>query len=78
MTTEPLTLDASSPVLEGILARHPPQRLHSHVDGEVVPPMVREFVRKRQITRFAIITDEDAKSKFPVVDWRCTPSVSVA
>lgn len=30
-----------------------------------------------EITRFAIITDEDAQSKFPVVDWRCTPSVSV-
>ena len=30
-----------------------------------------------EITRFAIITDEEARSKFPVVDWRCTPSVSV-
>ncbi len=30
-----------------------------------------------EITRFAIITDEENKSKFPVVDWRCTPSVSV-
>lgn len=30
-----------------------------------------------EITRFAIITDEQARSKFPVVDWRCTPSVSV-
>lgn len=30
-----------------------------------------------EITRFAIITDEEARSKFPVVDWRCTPNVSV-
>ena len=30
-----------------------------------------------EITRFAIITDEEARSKLPVVDWRCTPSVSV-
>jgi alcohol dehydrogenase len=29
------------------------------------------------MTRFAIITDEEQQSKFPVVDWRCTPSVSV-
>lgn len=30
-----------------------------------------------EITRFAIITDEENRSKFPVVDWRCTPDVSV-
>jgi alcohol dehydrogenase len=30
-----------------------------------------------EMTRFAIITDEEQQSKFPVVDWRCTPSVSV-
>ncbi len=30
-----------------------------------------------EMTRFAIITDEERQSKFPVVDWRCTPSVSV-
>ena len=30
-----------------------------------------------EMTRFAIITDEAARSKFPVVDWRCTPSISV-
>ena len=30
-----------------------------------------------EMTRFAIITDEERRSKFPVVDWRCTPSISV-
>ena len=30
-----------------------------------------------EMTRFAIITDEARRSKFPVVDWRCTPSISV-
>jgi alcohol dehydrogenase len=30
-----------------------------------------------EMTRFAIITDEEHRTKFPVVDWRCTPSVSV-
>jgi alcohol dehydrogenase len=30
-----------------------------------------------ELTRFAIITDEENRSKFPVVDWRCTPDVSV-
>lgn len=30
-----------------------------------------------EMTRFAIITDEETRSKFPVVDWRCTPSISV-
>lgn len=30
-----------------------------------------------EMTRFAIITDEEKRMKFPVVDWRCTPVVAV-
>lgn len=30
-----------------------------------------------EMTRFAIITDEERRTKFPVVDWRCTPNISV-